>query len=319
MRKLITLLLVLMMTAGVALASEPANPADPAMVAELLPGYDFIEGIDDGDILRLLMRNPAKELVFVGGVAKDGLWRFTESTPLPEGSGLGLENFTHSLRLPNGTYYDAVSVQPYADGTWGVGLILPNDGGMFFFGKHMVHNGMDEHAGSPGDHPWADITVIDWTTLPRTEQEALAQLDSSDWAVVNNPNPEDRLHLRASPNQDAASYGKYYNRTPVRIREYGDDWCAVTVCSLDGYMMTKYLAFGDDMAGVEYAGPWLRFLDDLAEERLYLQPRADSAWVTCDDHDFYVMGVAGDFYHIWLPASEEFFYVRMNDLWPGNG
>ena len=38
MKKLLSLLLVLMMPAGLALASEPANPADPAMVAELLPG-----------------------------------------------------------------------------------------------------------------------------------------------------------------------------------------------------------------------------------------------------------------------------------------
>ena len=321
MRKLITLLLVLMMTAGLALASEPANPADPAMVAELLPSYAFFEGIDDGDILRLLMRNPAKELVFVGGVAKDGSWRFTESTPLPDGTILGVENFTHSLGIPNGTYYDAISLHPYADGTWGVSLIYPNSNGMIIMDQHLIHAKDEAHEiyGTFGDHPWSDITLIDWASLPQSYEEAIAALDSTDWAVVNNPSPEDRLHLRASPNQDAASYGKYYNRTPVRIREYGDDWCAVTVCGLDGYMMTKYLAFGTDMAAVDYAGPWLTRKEHLKEVRLYESPRATSRYIMHELNWFYVLGVAGDYYHVWLPDTEEYGYVRMNDLWEGNG
>ena len=319
MRKLITLLLVLMMTAGVALAGDPANPADPAMIAELLPAYTFVDGIDDGDELRLLMRNKENELVFVGGVAHDGFWRFAESTPLPEGTILGVENFTHSLGIPNGTYYDAVSVSPYPDATWGVSLIYPGGYGMIFLGKHMVHDGLYEYKGTFGDHPWSDITTIDWTSLPRTEQEALDRLDRNGWAVVNNPNPEDRLHLRSNRSTDAASYGKYYNRTPVRIREYGSEWCAVTVCGLDGYMMTKYLAFGDDMDAVDYAGPELTFKENLPEDRLYLHPRANSPHIECDDHDLCIMGVAGDFYHVWLPASEAYYYIRMDDLWPGNG
>ena len=323
MRKLLTLLLVLMMTAGVALAADPANPADPEMVAQLLPGYTLVRGIDDGDELRLLMRNAENELVFVGGVAKDGSWRFTESTPLPEGTILGYENFTHSLAIPSERYdtYDAVSLRPYADGTWGVSLVMPADfGGMFFMGKHFVFDDTHEIDGHFGDHPWADITTIDWASLPDSYAEAVARVDSSAWAVVNNPNPEDRLHLRGhAPNPEAVSYGKYYNRTPVKIREYGEDWCAVTVCGQDGYMMTKYLAFGEDMAAVEYAGPGLSFKENLAEHRLYLQPRADSAYIECDDHDFHILGVAGDFYHVWFPDTEEYYYIRMDDLWPGNG
>ena len=320
MRKLITLLLVLMMTAGLALASEPANPADPAMVAKLLPGYTFVEGIDDGDVLRLLMRNPAKELVFVGGVAKDGSWRFTESTPLPDGTILGVENFTHSLGIPNGTYYDAISLHPYADGTWGVSLIYPNSNGMIIMDQHLIHAKDEAHEiyGTFGDHPWSDITLIDWASLPQSYEEAIAALDSTDWAVVNNPSPEDRLHLRASPNQDAASYGKYYNRTPVRIREYGDDWCAVTVCGLDGYMMTKYLAFGTDMAAVDYAGPWLGTggnycpthpVPNTDAEGIYIAPSAR----------FYIMGVVADFCHVWFPDTEEYAYILSSFLTPGNG
>lgn len=320
MRKLVALLLVLMMTAGIALACDQTFPADPEMLAELLPGYTHIDSIDDGDVLRLLMRNAENELVFIGGVkAADGTWRFTESTPLPEGTILGVSNFNYSLGFPSTNFYDCVSVKPYADGTWGVSMFMPDAGGMIFLEKHMVYDGLSEVESSIGDHPWSDITVIDWASLPMTEAEALAQLDRSGWAVVNNPKREDRLHLRAAPDADTVSYGKYYNRTPVRIREYGEEWCAVTVCGLDGWMMTRYLTFGADMDAVVKPGPWLAVKEHLDEVRLYERPRADSRYVMSPLHGFYVMGVAGDYYHVWLPSTEEYGYVHMDDLWEGNG
>lgn len=322
MRKLISLILALLMLTGTAFAAEPANPADPAIIAELLPGCTFVEGIDDGDQLRLLMRNPADQLVFIGGVhTADGTWRFTESTPLPEGTILGVENFTHSLGLPNGRYYDLVSVHPYADGTWGVGMFMPDSRGLFTLGKHHIDPANDVHAvyGHFGSHAWSDITAIDWTSLPASCEEAIARLDSSDWAVVSNPNREDRLHLRVSPDKDAASLGKYYNRTPVQIRKYGAEWCAVTVCGVEGYMMTEYLAFGEAMDEVDYAGPWLTLKEHLREVRLYVKPRASADYTMNKLSWFYVMGIAGDYYHVWLPNTEEYGYVRMDDLWPGNG
>ena len=321
MRKLLTLLLVLTMTASIALAGDPANPANPAMVAELLPAYIFVEGIDDGDVLRLLMRNLDDELVFVGGVrSKDGLWHFTESTPLPEGTILGVENFTHSLGIPGKKYYTSVSVHPYADGTWGISLIYPEENApLFFFAQHVVYGDVYEIEGHFGNHPWSDITAIDWTTLPSSYEDAVAHVNRDNWAVVNNPNREDRLHLRVSPDKDAASLGKYYNRTPVLIRKYGSTWCAVTVCGLDGWMMTEYLAFGEEMDGVDYAGPWLTRKEHLSEVRLYEGPRASSQYAMHELNWFCVLGVAGDYYHVWLPDTEEYGYVHMDDLWEGNG
>ena len=323
MRKLLAFLLILLLTASAALASDPANPADPDMVAELLPGYTLIRGIDDGDELRLLMRNTKDELVFIGGVkAEDGVWRFTQSTPLPEGTILGVENFTHSLGIPGETYFTSISVKPYADGAWGVSMFYPDGDGLFFLTQHMIYHEVFPVTGVLGTHPWSDITTIDWTSLPSSYEEALTRIDTTGWAVVNNPEPADRLHLRAAPDQEAVSYGKYYNRTPVRIRQYGDTWCAVTVCGVDGYMKTEYLTFGEAMDGVKYAAPYLYWKESLTEGRLYEQPRAGSAYTvkTSDPRPtFYVMGVAGDFYHVWLPDTEEYFYVRMDDLWEGNG
>ena len=316
MRKLIALLLALMMTT--AYAAEPANPADPEMVAQLLPGYTFVEGIDDGYELRLLMRSAENKLVFIGGVARDGAWRFTESSPLPEGTILGVENFTHSLGIPNGTYYDAVSVQPYADGTWGVSLVYRNGIGMIFLGKHVVFEEVQEIEGYFGDHPWADITCIDWTSLPSSYEEAVSRVDTTRWAVVNNPNPADRLNLRCEPSKSSPSLGRYYNRTPVRIREYGEEWCRVYIGRLEGYMMTEFLAFGDDMDYVVYAGPWLDIDGD--HYPTHPVPYADVPGKYRSPTDqFIILGVKGDFYHVWYPDEEDYAYILSNFLTPGNG
>lgn len=325
MRRLLALLLALMMTVSIALASEPANPADPHMVAALLPGYSLVEGIDDGDELRLLMRNPAGELVFVGGVLRNEGWLFTESTPLPAGTILGVENFTHSLGVPSETYYNAVSLHPYADGTWGVSQIYPRGDGLFSLWRYVITDG-----GQPfhyndsrlGVHPWADITTIDWTSLPGSFEEAVTRVDQDGWARVNNPNREDRLHLRVRPYQDAYSLGKYYNGTPVQIREFDEEWCAVTVCGLEGWMMTDYLAFGSAMDAVEYhAAPWLDWKENLPEYRLYSDHSSTSSYILLPEHNtIYILGVAGDdWLHVWLPYTEQFGYVRRSDLWEGNG
>lgn len=69
-------------------------------------------------------------------------------------------------------------------------------------------------------------------------------------AVVNNPNSIDRLNLRTKPGQDAPTLGKYYSGTPVEVLG-GDQngWTKVRIHTLEGYMMTQYLAFGQDQSG----------------------------------------------------------------------
>ncbi|MDR0896252.1 MAG: SH3 domain-containing protein [Oscillospiraceae bacterium] len=64
------------------------------------------------------------------------------------------------------------------------------------------------------------------------------------YATVNNPNPADRLNLRAQASSGSTSLGKYYNGTSVRVLEYGNTWCYVQVEGKTGYMMTRYLYFG---------------------------------------------------------------------------
>ncbi|NLO85780.1 MAG: SH3 domain-containing protein [Clostridiales bacterium] len=65
-------------------------------------------------------------------------------------------------------------------------------------------------------------------------------------AQVNNPNPEDRLNLRTSPNTSAPVLGKYYNG--VRVELLGAEkngWIQVRFGKLTGYMQAKFLELDD--------------------------------------------------------------------------
>ncbi|MGN0996168.1 MAG: hypothetical protein ACI4PG_04625 [Candidatus Ventricola sp.] len=88
------------------------------------------------------------------------------------------------------------------------------------------------------------------------------------WATVNNPNPADRLNLRAKPSASAVSYGKYYNGVPVLVLSGPENgWCRVRVglgngvCDIEGYMKSEYLAFGSQAAAVRDARPVLTLTD----------------------------------------------------------
>lgn len=72
---------------------------------------------------------------------------------------------------------------------------------------------------------------------------AWAGAPESEWAVVNNPDPEDRLNLRAEPSRASSSLGKYFNGVMVEVLERtGDGWDHVRVGATEGYMMMEYLA-----------------------------------------------------------------------------
>lgn len=75
------------------------------------------------------------------------------------------------------------------------------------------------------------------------------------YALVNNPNPKDRLNLRAAANTGSASLGRYYNGTEVKVLEKGATWSRVEVQGKAGYMMTQYLIFAADATASPSASP----------------------------------------------------------------
>ena len=104
-----------------------------------------------------------------------------------------MENFTNSL----GWFEDAcVTLDKYRaeDSRWGV---ISVECGALSFGPQCMRSDENYMLLYFGSHPWNDMTKIDWTTLPKTLEEAADCMNGSGYAMVKNPDPADRLHLRA--------------------------------------------------------------------------------------------------------------------------
>lgn len=143
---------------------------------------------------------------------------------------------------------------------------------------------------------------------------AAPALDQSGWAVVNNPDPADRLHLRSKASKSGTSLGKFYNGTPVQVLEQKGDWTQVQIgfgnTALTGWMMTKYLAFGADMDAVKDACPDLFFREEYAAEESEI------------GYSFMVVGVeesGSPRQYILLGEDGLVMYVPQSWLWSGNG
>ena len=70
---------------------------------------------------------------------------------------------------------------------------------------------------------------------------------------VANNNAGERLNLRESMSTSAASLGKYYNGTQVRVLGICGDWYHVLVDGKTGYMQAQYLS--RDLSGTSPASP----------------------------------------------------------------
>lgn len=291
---------------------------------QLMPEDTYLGGTIYNDSFGFLVQKQDGEKVFAGVTynEKDG-WMITESMPLPEGTVYGRDNFCSSLYLSQKML---VNLDLFADGTWGVNYLYatPEDGTgneMIFFGQNWIADScMTPDTRYFGTHPWNDVTTIDWDTLPMHLQGALQQLDQTGWAMVNNPNPEDRLPLRTQPNKDAASLGKYYNGTAVQMLEDGETWVKVSVLCVEGYMMKQYLAYGDAMNTIASAGPCQTAKSQFAYLYRHPQDEAPIGVVTENDLALRIIGVVGEeWYHVWFVDSGLGGYIRQADLWGGNG
>lgn len=292
--------------------------------AQLMPDYEFVGGVIQWDSLEFLMEKPSGTLVFVGVAYEEPSgWVLTESAPLPEGTAYGRDNFTSSLYWSREM---SANVKLYADGTWGIDYVYatPADGTpneFICFGKNWIADStFTPDIRYYGTHPWSDITTIDWSTLPSHLDEALRQLDSADWAVVSNPNPEDLLHLRTKPRKDAPSLGKYYNGTAVQVRETAGDWVKVSVCGVEGYMSKESLAFGEAMNTVMSVGPYPYLLFVSQPSHLYQIPQSAEPFAAVYDDiglDMRIIGVVGDeWFHVWFASTGLSGYARQEDLYP---
>lgn len=294
---------------------------------ELMPEYTYAGGAATKDGLELLARDPAGRRRMVACSCVDSMPVTSVSAPLPEDVFYGWDNFWECLAFPGQA---AAAVRPFADGVWGVDYTWPmQDGGeSLFFGRNWIRSENDLPGSRLyiGDHPWSDLSTP-WSTLPSTLEEALAELDPGRWAVVNNPAPADRLHLREEADKTSRSLGKYYNGTPVEVLEKGSSWSRVRIQDMTGWMMSQYLAFGRDGWEVRNAFPQLHFSESAASfpvwrsERVrtgQLAPEGD--WMVEKGESFRITGVWGEeWYHVWFPERDESGLMRRSDFWEGNG
>lgn len=178
-----------------------------------------------------------------------------------------------------------------------------------------------------GDSPWGDF-LPGRINLPTSFEEAYAQLDQSAYAMVNNPDPADRLHLRGAPDKGAYSYGKFYNRTPVRVLRRGETWSKVQIGTeskcFTGHMMTKYLAFGEkEKAAVSCAFPQKHLKEEYGPQGAPMlaapSRNAESLGMFAYKQDDFIIGVSGDEWYVVLRADGTVGYVLQSAFWEGNG
>ena len=171
-----------------------------------------------------------------------------------------------------------------------------------------------------GDLAQMVLDGADLAALPGTREALAAALNRDGWAVVRNPDPADRLHLRVQPDRSAESLGKFYNGTPLSVLGQEGDWTRVAL-GLDGpegWMMTRYLAFGSEMDGVEPVFPHLMYVLELEDRQpAYSAPREGPEKELAGAIS--VVGVVEDEFYILLTDLGDAGYVPQSWLWEGNG
>lgn len=166
--------------------------------------------------------------------------------------------------------------------------------------------------------PFAD----DLTALPSTLEELNARLDRTKLAVVCNPDPNDRLHLRTKPSREANSLGKFWNGTPVRVLNERDGWCQVEIGTdgrLTGWMLKKYLVTGAKMDQVTPCFSQQTLRDDKAETETPIYTDLSLKERYCTHSGWALMGVVNDWLYVVVTDEGETGYAPMEWFFDGNG
>lgn len=319
-RMLCILLVILCITACACAQAEEFIYAENVRQAEAAyPEEVLVSSVQAHDYLALVMEQADGRQFIACGVRDGGMYAMHRSAPLPEGIQAELEyameNNTITLIMKNekGLRLSGHSLMPYGN-TWGLTMGAGSVGN-FWVNIEKSPNG----AWCFGSHPWSDISRIDWTNLPSLKSEVVDCMDMQGWATPCSARYQDRVHLRAAPRKDAVSLGKYYNGTPVKVLDRGEEWTHVSIFGVEGYMMTAYLAFDQEMMNADN-GLYRSYLaGDSAQ--LYAWPTQDAQHDTIiPPNGVMILAVVGDdWYHVWSTETGESGYVRAEEISMGNG
>lgn len=282
-----------------------ALPADAVILDNQVQEHSVIALVEEDGARYLYIWEMAED----AGANGDG-FAARRTQPLPEGASLDLFHVVDGeVQLEWALQQYQATFRRAADGQWLLQWFDDFDAGEYLgacaFGVWAQSSDGWQRL-RVGTLAGRDLFSASLGTLDAAEP----QLDRTGWAVVNNPDPADRLHLRVSADKSSRSQGKFYNGTPVRVLGARGEWTQVQMglgsTAHTGWMMTKYLAFGEDMDAVEDAWPDLFFREEY-ERNSQL------------DGGYRVVGVESDEQYILLGMDGEVMYVPQSWLWGGNG
>ena len=259
----------------------------------------------------------------------DGAYSVASSRPLP---GNVYMDIFHSgedeISLERNGQAQQVGFQRMADGTWQLEWVMNSGAPSFDYNVEFcgvayewTNQGTDGLYIGSLSSGMDNLLTIDLDQLPTSMESLISLVDSDGWAVVNNPNPADRLHLRVEPKRGAKSLGKFYNGTPVQVHETKGDWCRVSIGldgHLEGWMMKKYLAFGEQMQDVDCVFPQLGLKEEHQNAFAYADQDMDGNGYRMNG-TIWIAGVVDDELYVILTNRGETGYMPQEWFWAGNG
>ena len=295
------------------------------VAALLLPEYTYKIGKFGWDAASFLMTRPDGEVVFCGGVYKDGAWVWTESTPLPEDTWCddyhsGGSSFIIGFDHPDGliTEWDEPVYIEYViylqeDGSWKVETIFNISEEAFHFVPEGLYINMTGLVYGESTLE-RDVTKIDWATYPLCLEDVLPTM-SHDWGVISEPT----LPLYADPDE-AVLLAEYHCATPVHILEEADD---LAEKGWEGHLVKVQIADSDVVGWLPAYGVltgqyqlWEAVEEDEDGEWVYYETAEYDAWcvVLAEGASIYA---APEGEPLWTAQGEEWlvFMADYGDGW----
>lgn len=255
---------------------------------------------------------------------ENGVYALRQTPPLPKG--VWMDSFhagMEGLLLEWDQQHRQVNFQRTFDGEWKLIWLTCYGEKETLNCSFGLNTGtlMDTDTMKVGTLPF-DPFADDLTALPSTLEELNARLDRTKLAVVCNPDPNDRLHLRTKPSREANSLGKFWNGTPVRVLNERDGWCQVEIGTdgrLTGWMLKKYLVTGLKMDQVTPCFSQQTLRDDKAETETPIYTDLSLKERYCTHSGWELMGVADDRLYVVVTDEGETGYAPMEWFFDGNG
>ncbi|MBN1776780.1 MAG: SH3 domain-containing protein [Clostridiales bacterium] len=296
----------------------------PRETLYVLDGQTLVQAIDELPYLYVLTEDAAgcRSLTIFRDNSGEYL-SVAKSAPLPEISGIKPSIIANCILYSEALLY---IFEPDTGGIWRLCAVQSKTDyrckrywlieGDFWQGR-LLH----------AENTAPTLAEFDPLLYPPGLDAAAKTLNTDGYALVNNPNPEDRLHLREEPSRASVSKGKYYNGTPVLILDDLGDWVKVSVAGVEGYMMKQYLALGADMLSVQpaFADIWVRKEFYGQDLNVYVSPDSGSELAgvlhDCGEGRVYitVIGLVGDDWVHVITGNGIAGFMQAEIFGPGNG